>query len=878
MIFAQESQAPLAISFFEINCYLLFGITRSFHQSRYIINMNDSRRDFLKKAALLSGGAGVWSVLPASVHKALAISPDPGTTFYDAGHVVMLMQENRSFDHCFGTLKGVRGFNDPRAITLPDKNPVWFQPDKSGNRFPPFRLNIKDTKAAWMGGVPHSWNDQVDARNDGKYDRWIEAKRPGNKDFREIPLTMGYYTREDIPFYHALADAFTVCDQHFCASISGTTTNRSYFWTGKTHGAPGDKPKVRNGELTYNKEGNWPTFPERLEDHGISWKVYQNEVSLPTNVEDESLLANFTDNNLEWFSQYGVRFSSGYHAYLKKQEKELPLQIQEIEVQMNAGDADKKKLGEQLAAKKNELLEVAEHLEKWSQDEFKKLNDRAKNLHHKAFTTNIGDPDYHKVEDMTYTDGGEERVTKVPKGDILHQFRKDVKEGSLPTVSWLVAPQKFSDHPSAPWYGAWYISEVLDILTQDPEVWKKTIFILNYDENDGYFDHIPPFVAPNPSDPDTGKISSGIEATGEFVTREEEMRSGFKEEESRTSPVGLGYRVPMIIASPWSRGGWVNSEVCDITSTIQFLEKFLSKKTGRKIEEPNISSWRRTVSGDLTSVFRLYDGEKIILPEWLDRDKHVQEIFNARFKGLPDNYPMFSADKVSAILPEMLSALPVQEPGTKPSNALKYELHADGRLSDDGSNFIITFRSAKDFFGEEALGSGFNVYAPGIYWNKVTESFEPVKTWAFAVKAGTEIEYHWPLQSFQDDHYHLRVYGPNGFFREFRGKRAGAIEVSCEPVKRGKKMSRQLKINITNPGEQALSLRLTEDKYEKNETGFSLKPGSRKTITIDTASSQGWYDFRILSAEPADLLVCYAGRLETGQDSISDPYMGREKK
>ena len=836
--------------------------------------MTNTRRDFLKKAALLSGGAGMWSVLPVSIEKAMAISPNPGTTFYDAEHVVMLMQENRSFDHCFGTLKGVRGFNDPLAVSLPDNTPVWLQPDKAGNRFPPFRLNIKDTKATWMGGVPHSWEDQVDARNEGKYDGWIEAKRPGNKDFRGIPLTMGYYTREDIPFYYSLADAFTVCDQHFCAALTGTTTNRSYFWTGKTHGAPGDKAKVRNGEVTYDKEASWPTFPERLEDQGISWKVYQNEVSLPTEVEDESLLANYTDNNLEWFTQYGVRFSKGFHEYLKKQEKVLPEQIREIEQKMNMSGVDKEELGKQLAAKKKEISQVRAQLEKWNPDQFKKLSARHQSLHQKAFTTNIGDPDYHKVEDMTYVDDGEERVAQVPKGDILYQFRKDVKEGKLPTVSWLVAPQKFSDHPSAPWYGAWYVSEVLDILTQDPEVWKKTIFILNYDENDGYFDHIPPFVAPNPHDPDSGKISGGIDVTGEFVTLEEEKRSGFKEENSRTSPVGLGFRVPLIIASPWSRGGWVNSEVCDITSTIQFLETFLSKKTGKKIEEPNISSWRRTVSGDLTSAFRPYNGEKIDLPKSLDRDKHIQEIYNARFKQLPNNYQTFSAEEARALGPKLESVLPPQEPGTKPSNALKYELYVDGMLSDDGKNFVIRFKSAKDIFGDAALGSPFNVYAPGNYFDKETKKFEPVKTWAFAVKAGTEIEYHWPLQSFEGERYHLRVYGPNGFFREFMGKADAGIEVTCAPVKNGRKISGQLKINVRNPGKQALKLRLSDDKYQKKETAFNLKSGSRESFTVDTASSHGWYDFSVVLTESTDVGVRCAGRLETGSDSISDPFMG----
>src|SRR5690606_35796175 len=124
--------------------------------------------------------------------------------------------------------------------------------------------------------------------------------------------------------------------------------------------------------------------------------------------------------------------------------------------------------------------------------------------------TRINGPKYHQTETLNYLDGGEARPAKVPAGDVLYDFRKAVGSGNLPTVTWLVAPQKSSDHPSAPWYGAWYVSEVLDILTKNPEVWKKTIFILNYDENDGYFDHITPFVPPNPNDEREGKVSSGI--------------------------------------------------------------------------------------------------------------------------------------------------------------------------------------------------------------------------------------------------------------------------------------------------------------------------------------------------------------------------------
>src|SRR5690242_1138465 len=282
--------------------------------------MTDSRRDFIKKASLLAGGAGIWQSLPLSIQKALAINPDAGSNFYDAEHIVLLMQENRSFDHCFGALQGVRGFNDPRAITLPDKNLVWLQSNKAGETYAPFRLDIKNTKATWLGSLPHSWKSQVDARNNGKHDQWLEAKRSGNKECADMPLTMGFYDREDIPFYYALADAFTVCDQHFCSSLTGTTPNRLYFWTGTIREKHDENvvANVYNSNVSYDSEASWKTFPEYLEENGISWRIYQNEVSLETGFqgEEEDWLANFTDNPMEWFRQYNIRFSHGHMKFL----------------------------------------------------------------------------------------------------------------------------------------------------------------------------------------------------------------------------------------------------------------------------------------------------------------------------------------------------------------------------------------------------------------------------------------------------------------------------------------------------------------------------------------------------------------------------------
>src|SRR5688500_15083825 len=239
----------------------------------------DTRREFLKKAGLLSGGAGLMQVLPPSIAKALAIDQANGSTWKDAEHVVFLMQENRSFDHAYGSLQGVRGFNDPRAIRLPNKNLVWLQTNKEGETYAPFRLDIHNTKATWMSSLPHGWADQVDARNNGRYDKWLEAKHSGHKDYKPMPLTLGFHSREDLPFYSARADALPACDHNFCSSLTGTTPNRLYFWSGTIREKPDENTQanVWNDDADYDTMANWTTFPERLEDNGISWKVYQNE-------------------------------------------------------------------------------------------------------------------------------------------------------------------------------------------------------------------------------------------------------------------------------------------------------------------------------------------------------------------------------------------------------------------------------------------------------------------------------------------------------------------------------------------------------------------------------------------------------------------------
>jgi phospholipase C len=397
----------------------------------------------------------------------------------------------------------------------------------------------------------------------------------------------------------------------------------------------------------------WTTFPERLEALGIPWKCDQNEMSIDTGFrgEEDPWLSNFQDNPLEFFAQYDIQAHERHVQFLKTQAKTTT---------PNAAASNP--------------------------------------LHRKAFDTNTGDPHYRELEASTYDDNGTQRTMNVPKGDILHQFRQDVSSGQLPTVSWLSAPENFSDHPSAPWYGAWYVSEVLDILTQHPELWKKTIFILAYDENDGYFDHVPPFTAPHPDRPATGKVSAGIDTRVDFVTLEQEKeRNGFPEKFERESSIGLGFRVPLVIASPWTRGGWVNSQVFDHTSTLQFLEKFLSHKTGRTVTEPNISDWRRLVCGDLTSVFRPWHGEVVAQPEFLPRTTFLEGIHKAQFKKLPDTFKALTPEEIDTFsrTPSQSAHRTKQEPGTKPSCALPYQLQVDGTLSGDKTKFELTLPITK---------------------------------------------------------------------------------------------------------------------------------------------------------------------------------------
>jgi phospholipase C len=448
----------------------------------------------------------------------------------------------------------------------------------------------------------------------------------------------------------------------------------------------------------------------------------------------------------------------------------------------------------------------------------------------------------------------------------------------LPTVSWIVPPERFSDHPSSPWYGAWYLSEVFDILTQNPDVWRKTIFILCYDENDGYFDHVPPFIPPHPNQPETGKVSAGVDTSVEQISPEQEKIYARYHRDTFSTPIGLGFRVPLLIASPWSRGGRVCSQVFDHTSILQFLEKFLSRKTGRTVREPHISDWRRTVCGDLTSVFRPYGGEKISLPKPVERKKFLTAINRAQFRPVPDDFKKLDSAAIAQAQknPRAISCLTQQEPGTRVACALPYELSADGTLSADGKTFSIRFAAGNKLFGTCAAGAPFRVYAPGKV-RATNGAFEPGRCWNYTVAAGDSFADAYSLADFADGIYHLQLNGPNGFYREFRGSAQDPLlELALLPV--GKLNVSTAVLRLANrDAQKTLVVTIDDMAYGNDRRTVKLSPSETREMTFDLGRSHGWHDWRVCVDGAPEFEQRYAGHLETGGESLSDPAMGIDR-
>ncbi|WP_419993834.1 phosphocholine-specific phospholipase C [Streptomyces boninensis] len=252
------------------------------------------RRRFLQ----LAGGTAALAALTSSIDRAAAIpAKRVSGDISDIQHIVVLMQENESFDHYLGPLRGVRGFGDPRPVTLPSGKSVWHQADGGGKEVLPFRPAADDLGMKYLQGLNHDWAGGQAAFNDGAYDNWIAAKSPA---------TMSYLNRADIPFHYALADKFTICDAYHCSFIGATDPNRYFMFAGSNgQDGTGGGPVMGNEEAGYG----WTTYPERLEKAGVSWKVYQDigdglDAAGKWGWIDDAFRGNYGDNSLLWFNSY----------------------------------------------------------------------------------------------------------------------------------------------------------------------------------------------------------------------------------------------------------------------------------------------------------------------------------------------------------------------------------------------------------------------------------------------------------------------------------------------------------------------------------------------------------------------------------------------
>jgi phospholipase C len=503
---------------------------------------NVSRRRFLTIAGATAGAVALPGAL---VERALAVTP-AGSSLRDVQHIVVLMQENRSFDHYFGTMSGVRGFADRTIYQSFAKGPVTnpatvFDQSTVHQGKPlltvggdphlrPFELvsNPPTVNGQTINDITHDWGPQHLAWNNGAMDQFVveHLLNDGNASYQigsgpaGVPLpgsstapigieTMGYYREADsLEFYRAIARAFTICDGYHCSVLGPTDPNRLMWMSGSLgahsadHGGPILETYVSNREELLGTL-DWPTLPELLTDHGVSWKVYQDPTS------------NALFNVLTYFKNFFTPSSST--------------------------DA-------QNAANGLTPLYPA-------------------------------------------------------------QFVSDVISGTLPKVSWIMPPAPNCEHPATPpAYGEYLVSQILQTLLLNPEVWAQTVFLVVYDENGGFFDHMAPRT-PGPTitrlaDLPPGAFAKGV-YDGEYVTTTNPSNAAGgppSDWSGVLGPVGLGFRTPALVISPFSAGGWVCPDTFDHVSTHKLIEKaFLPAGTLMGPDGLHISPWRYHTVGDMTS-------------------------------------------------------------------------------------------------------------------------------------------------------------------------------------------------------------------------------------------------------------------------------------
>ncbi len=720
-----------------------------------------SRRGFIGAATAITGAAAIGLAGPAAEADA-ATGRKPHGDLRDIKRVVVVMQENRSFDHYYGSLRGVRGFGDRSAITLPGGLSVFEQPTSqpgqpvTATQFP-WRLSAapvsaypaghqppsSEVGAQNYGGTDHSWESQHTAWYGGLMNAWYTSKGG--------PTTLGYLNRADLPFHYALADAYTIGDAYHCSVLSATGPNRTYHWGGTIDAAN------KYSDFTAYSGGDelgrfllWESYAETLQKAGVSWKIYQGS-------------DNYGDNGLEYFKNF-ARY-------------------------------DPEQGG--TAAPGNVLYDNGV-----------------------AIVPEPNDPETGNADNITLA------------------LRKDVLAGTLPQVSWLVTNQRFSEHPDgAPTDGAYFVHEVLQALNADPDVFDSTLVIVNYDENDGQFDHVPPPV-PAPGEAD------------EFVAGTDLSKYGL----TAPAPVGLGFRVPLLLISPWTRGGWVTSEVSDHTSVIQFMEKWTGA-LGKPAICPNISAWRRRVCGDLTGAFD-FRSPVYGLPR------------------LPDPAPIGEAASYDP--PVTTNALPPQEHGTKRARPLPYQPGADlVGFTTDASGVVTADLALSNQGPHVRKASHFAVY-DNLAGSPSLADYPAKFPGQYTVDAGrTAVPGTAPVGAAAGDTaYDITVVGPNRFLRHFTGDLDAAgrtAKVVAEYTTERHGAGPKLALKLANDSGRAVAFTLTSNHYtDRRPVTVHVPAHGHATSTIDPlATSGGWYDLTVTVGGDTSWSRRYVGHLEDGSDSVT---------
>jgi phospholipase C len=405
---------------------------------------------------------------------------------------------------------------------------------------------------------------------------------------------------------------------------------------------------------------------------------------------------------------------------------------------------------------------------------------------------------------------------------VLKDFIADCAAGLIPEISYVVSPAWWSEHPgSTPNWGAVYVNRVIQALHDNPDLWNSTLLIINYDEANGtsFFDHV---LHPVPEPGTPGEGAPGL------------------------SP-GLGLRVPLILVSPWTRGGWVAKETFDHTSLIQFMEEFTAKSLGKPAISQNISAWRRSICGDLTSAIDFTS-------------------FDNSFPELPAPADLLAAVTADAALPSPPEPAPGQQtvPVQSVQGQLKlrpapYQQHATILVDRSTSQVNATMTNTSSKAANLQAFSGNALATPFVYKTNTGAIGAP-----YTVSKETGPKTYTVDTTTTGGQYDFAIYGPDHFVRSFAGTvipdGQNAGQVPSVDAKLGTGNTKTLKITLTNEGRTPVLYTLTPNDYEGEQQTVSVRFGQHVSIAWPT-NQYGYYDV-IITADTSDTFTYrYAGRI-----------------